>query len=144
MVTREEWAKSFLTWIAAPVTTRNLVALVAWQAAEGGPPYPQALWNPLNTTLKWGGSWSFNWVGVQNYPTESTGLEATGRTLLLTKDANGPLYDEIYKRLRRSAKPRSTLDAVEASNWGTGGLAKSIVDDVKRHYDAYSQVPIGQ
>jgi hypothetical protein len=140
MVTREQWAVSLLRWMDLPVTQKNLVALVAWQAAEGGPPNAQAKWNPLNTTQPWPGATTFNWVGVKNYPTQTDGLGATARTF----KTPGQGYEPIVKRLARSARPRRTLAAVEASSWGTGGLAKSIVDDVKRSFSQYASVPIGQ
>jgi hypothetical protein len=140
MVTREQWAVSLLRWMDLPVTQKNLVALVAWQAAEGGPPNAQAQWNPLNTTQPWPGATTFNWVGVKHYPTQEAGLGATARTF----QTQGQGYELIVKRLRKSARPRRTLAAVEASSWGTGGLAKSIVDDVKRSFSQYASVPIGQ
>lgn len=145
-ITREMWAQSFLRWCGFPYEgirgRRNMVALIAWQAAEGGPEAPQAKFNPLNTTRRMPGSTDFNWVHVQNYTSESSGLEATARTLFETNPIFG--YTPIINRLRRGARPRSTLDAVESSSWGTGGLAKSIVDDVKRSYDYYADKPIGQ
>lgn len=140
MVTREMWAKSLLKWMDLPESKRNLVALIAWQAAEGGPQTAQARWNPLNTTQPWPGSSTFNWVGVRNYATESDGLAATAQTFKTPFVG----YELIVKRLKNSAKPRRTLDAVEQSRWGTGGLAKSIVDDVKKHYSQYANVLIGQ
>lgn len=140
MVTREDFARSLLKWMALPVSERNLIALIAWQAAEGGPTMPQAKWNPLNTTQPWTGSTQFNSVGVRNYATENDGLGATARTFKTT----GQGYEKILRRLSRSARPRRTLAAVEASGWGTGGLAKSIVDDVKRHYEIYAEAAIGQ
>jgi hypothetical protein len=140
VITREEWAISLLRWMAFPVTQRNLVALIAWIAAEGGPPSPQAKWNPLNTTQPWPGATTFNWVGVKNYATHADGLNATAKTFQWT----GHGYESIVERLKKSARPRRTLAAVEASSWGTGGLAKSIVDDVKRHYRSYADAPIGQ
>lgn len=140
MITREEWAVSLLRWMGFPVKQRNLVALIAWQAAEGGPQVQQAKWNPLNTTQPWPGASDFNWVGVKNYASQSDGLNATAKTLYTP----GQNYEPIVKRLRRNARPRRTLRAVENSNWGTGGLAPQIVDDVKRHYRDYADAVIGQ
>lgn len=139
-VTREMWARSFLKWAGWPTNQKNMVALIAWQAAEGGPSAPQAKWNPLNTTRKMPGSTQFNWVGVQNYVDQEQGLNAT----LLTIKESGYGYEPIVRRLKRGANPRRTLDAVERSSWGTGGLAKSIVDDVRRDYDDYGGQAIGQ
>lgn len=141
-VTRELWARSLLRWMGLPETQRNLVALVAWQAAEGGGPNApkQAKWNPLNTTQVWPNSSIYNSAQVRNYATETDGLAATAKTFA----GKGLGYELILKRLGKSARPRRTLDAVEQSAWGTGGLAKRIVGDVKRHWDSYAQVPIGQ
>jgi hypothetical protein len=141
MVTREEWARSFLKLAGWPESRKNLVALVAWQAAEGSPDNPpQAKWNPLNTTQPWAEATVFNSVGVRNYASKEDGLNATLRTI----NGSGHGYEPIRRRLKRSANPRRTLDAVESSAWGTGGLARSIVDDVKNSWEAYSGKAIGQ
>ena len=39
-VTREEWAAEFLDRARWPVSYKNLVAMVAWIAAEGSPDNP--------------------------------------------------------------------------------------------------------
>jgi hypothetical protein len=141
MVTREDWAKAFLKKHRWPIMERNLVALIAWEAAEGGP--TGARFNPLNCTLKMAGSTAFNWNGgfpVQNYVSLEQGLEATVKTL----DGEGLGYGPVRQGLRDNDHPRVTLAAVEASAWGTGGLARSIVDDVKNSYHQYADQPIGQ
>jgi hypothetical protein len=140
VVTREMWAHSLLKWMGLPDSERNIVALIAWQAAEGGPPNDQAKWNPLNTTQPMPGADDFNWVHVKNYPSETAGLDATAKTFKTPNQG----YEKIVKRLGRSARPRRTLKAVERSAWGTSGLAKSIVDDVRNHFDQYAKVLIGQ
>jgi hypothetical protein len=140
LVTREQWARLFLSRIRAPITHKNLVAMVAWMAAEGGPQTRQATWNPLNTTMPWTGSTIFNAVGVRNYPSLNDGLEASIKTIKLP----GVGYEAIIRRLRKSANPGRTLDAVETSSWGTGGLAARIVGDVKDGFEAYASAPIGQ
>lgn len=141
-VTREMWARSLCRWMGWPEKRRNLIALVAWQAAEGGPGARQARWNPLNTTMPYHGSTLLpgNPAGVREYLNETDGLDATARTFL-TQDQG---YEKIVNRFERNARPRSTLAAVEASSWGTGGLARSIVGYVKRNYDLYANAPIGQ
>lgn len=136
MVTRVEWATDLLRLANWPRTKSNLVALVAWLAAEG----TEAKWNPLATTKPWPGATNFNSVGVKNYADLASGLSATLDTL---RDS-GHGYGGIRRRLRIGAWPRSTLRAVERSDWGTGGLAVQIVDDVRSAWDFYSQQPIGQ
>lgn len=141
MITREEWAKAFLERMGYPVKDRNVVALICWEAAEGGP--TGAKFNPLNCVQPMPGSTAFNWNGgfpVQNYVSLAQGLDATKRTL----DGKGHGYARIRRGLRDNAPSRDTLAGVEASDWGTGGLARSIVDDVRRSYEQYASQPIGQ
>ena len=145
-VTRVDWARSFLKWADLPVTKHNLWALVAWEAAEGGHYNSSgewiggAKWNPLNTTQNWQGATDFNWVGVKNYVTEEDGLNATLKTI----KGVGHGYEAILYNLEKDAAAADTLKAVEASAWGTGGLALRILHDVKNHWDSYSKKPIGQ
>lgn len=139
-ILRIDWAKSFCDELGAPRDKHNLWALVAWQAAEGGA--NGAKFNPLNTTRRMPGSTSFNWVGVQDYLTEKDGLVATRETLEESDpDFN---YAPILHHLRAADQAAETLKAVRASVWGTGALALRILPDVKRHWDEYKSVPIGQ
>lgn len=149
-VTRADWAKSFCKYAGFPHGDdapghHNLWALVAWMAAEGGSgdnPPPQARWNPLNTTWRLPGSTDFNWVGVQNYPTETDGLDATLRTLRQTEPELR--FVAIHNHLAAGMPARDTLLCVERSAWGTGGLAVRILRDVKAHWRSYADKPIGQ
>jgi hypothetical protein len=136
VVTRAGFAKRVLNALDAPVSQRNLNAMVAWETAEG----TTAKFNALATTKRMPGSWSFNSVGVQNFPDLPTGVEATFLTML--EDGHG--YEPIVARLRSSAPAKSTLAAVEASAWGTGGLALRVLPQVKRDFDQYGNRPIGQ
>lgn len=140
MVTRGQFAEQLLPLLDAPVTQRNLWALVSWMQAEGG----NARFNPLNTTKKMPGSTDYNWVGVQNYTSLQQGLEATAETLNYGADRDLYGYKPIRRRLRRTAFARDILRAVEESQWGTGGLALRCLRFVKRNYQAYSAKPIGQ
>ena len=137
-MTREEWAIAFLGRIAAPVTKRNLWAIVSWIQAEGS----AAAWNPLATTQDWPGATNFNSVGVKEYLTAEDGLNATARTLNYGADRNIYGYKPIRRRLRRNAWARWTLLAVERSIWGTGGLALRCLPGVKRHWSHYKDLPI--
>lgn len=140
MISRVEWAKEFCKEISAPDVNHNHWALVAWQAAEGGS--DGAKFNPLNTTIRMPGSTTFNFIGVQNYVSLTSGLTATRRTLedgsLLYK------YRAILHHLRAGVEAEETLIAVRDSSWGTGGLALRILSDVKHNWDEYSNIPIGQ
>lgn len=67
--------------LGAPDTAANASSMAAWISHETPWP-PVASWNAMNTTLPMSGSWVFNSVGVQSYPSESEGVQATASTLL--------------------------------------------------------------
>lgn len=138
-VTREEFARRLLPKIGAKVTQRNLWALVSWMQAEGS----RADFNPLSTTLPMPGSTWFNSVGVRNYVDLEQGVEATAKTLNYGADRGMYGYKPIRRRLRRNAWAYWTLRAVEASDWGTGGLALRCLKQTKRDWDLYRSLPIG-
>lgn len=132
-MTREEWAKAFLKAIDAPVNRANLYALVAWIQAEGG----GAKCNPLNSTHDAPGATTYNYAGVKNYPTVEVGIRATAETLEYgaTRDLYG--YRPIKRNLKRGRRAGKTLRAVEASLWGTGGLALRCLPWIKKSWDHY-------
>jgi cell wall-associated NlpC family hydrolase len=100
-----------LRQLGAPATPGNMKFLAAWQRAEGG----NASFNPFNTTQPSAGASNYNSVGVKNYPSLTTGLQATARTLL-----NGK-YGPIVAGLRSGkATPAQLATAVAMSPWGTG------------------------
>jgi hypothetical protein len=140
MITREQFAVRFLQAINAPVTDRNLWALVAWMQAEGS----TAKFNPLATTQPMPGATNFNSVGVKNYVDLEQGVEATAKTLNYGADRDIYGYKPIRRRLRKNAWARNTLQAVEDSIWGTGGLALRCLPGVKRYWNVYRNMPIGQ
>jgi len=133
---RNDWAHYFIDKLGAVHGVNNARAIVSWIQAEGG----TAHWNPLNTTQKEPGSWDYNSVGVQNYPDFDTGLAATVKTILQTDKDLG--YYRIVGRLRRAERPARTLRAVEASQWGTGGLALEVLPYVKADYWKYAHIKI--
>lgn len=137
-VTREEFAIKLLQEINAPVTQRNLYALVSWMHAEGS----KATYNPLATTQEWAGATNFNSVGVKNYPSLDVGVAATAKTLNYGADRHLYGYDKIRFRLRQDERPRRTLAAVESSSWGTGGLAKRVLKYAKANWSSYRAMPI--
>jgi hypothetical protein len=138
--TREDFARALLPKIGARATKRNLVALVAWQRAEG----IAGVWNPLGSTLDMPGATDFNSVGVKNYVSFLQGVEATARTLNYGADRGLYGYRAIRKRLRGNSFAWLTLRAVEKSAWGTGGLAKRVRGDVLRNWDFNRRALISQ
>ena len=137
-MTREKWAKAFLRRIDAPRSKRNITAVVCWIQAEGG----DARWNPLNSTHAAPGATEYNWVGVKNYPTFEVGVRVTAETLNYGADRNLYGYRKIRRRLRKNARSKRTLRAIEKSTWGTGGLALEVLPWVKRDRDHYLQMTI--
>lgn len=141
-ITRIAWSKSFLHYGSFRVEKRRLWAMVAWTSAEGS----NARFNPLACTAKRPGSTPFNWNGgfpVQNYTSEEQGLEAILDTLHKGAAEHG--YQAILDALsadRTTAK--AILEGVEESDWGTGGLALEILDDVKHAWHLYGDRLIGQ
>lgn len=119
MRTRGEFARALLPRIGAEVTTHNMRALMAWMQAEGD----AGRFNPLNTTLPLPGATEFNSVGVKNYASFNDGVRATAETLNYgaSRDLYG--YRPIRSALIHNLPAWRTLRAVEASAWGTGGLA---------------------
>lgn len=140
MITREDFARLLLKEIGAPVTQRNLWALVSWMQAEGS----IADFNPLATTQEMPGATNFNSVGVKNYRSLEEGVEATARTLNFGANWGLYGYKPIRRRLRRNAWAYWTLRAVEDSIWGTGGLGLRCLPSVKKHWNHYRNLPIGQ
>lgn len=124
--TRSEFANEFLKKIGAPVTRRNRRALLAWMQAEGD----AGRFNPLNTTQDWPRATTFNRVGVKNYASFKDGVNATVRTLNYGADRGLYGYKPIRARLRGNKPAWQTLQAVENSQWGTGGLALKVLRSV--------------
>jgi peptidoglycan hydrolase CwlO-like protein len=131
-----QWAKVFLAEIGAPTCHDNLVAVVAWQAAEG----TQASWNPLATTLRLPGSTAFNAVGVQNYDSLAQGVAAAHQTLLRGAVSYG--YGAIIEALQRCADAIETARAINASLWCrgcTGGAyVTGLIPAVEAYFDRYA------
>lgn len=71
--TRHVWCRDLLAELGVPGALENAVAIVAQIQAEGG----NALFNPLNCTVKAKGSKKYNSVGVQNYVSYQQGLDVT-------------------------------------------------------------------
>lgn len=138
MKTREDFARALLKEIDAPITQRNLWAICAWIQAEGS----NASFNPLATTQDMPGDTKFNSVGVRNYVSFEQGVQATAKTLNYGADREIYGYKPIRRRLRRNRWAYWTLRAVEASAWGTGGLALRCLPQTKRHWNHYRNLPV--
>lgn len=133
-VTREDFARRLLATLGYENRRPAMVALVAWQRAEG----TAARFNPLATTHQMKGSTDFNSAGVQDYTSLAQGLKATAWTLGLD------YYTEIRRQLELAESAAAILEAVADSPWGTGDLALSVLQDTKRDYDTWANQPIGQ
>ena len=131
-VTRERFAREVLRRLGVPETHDNLVAMVAWMAAEN----TAATWNPLATTMSWPGAQPFNAAGVKSYVTLDDGLAATVATLRLRH------YRRIVEALARSAPPRETLREVAVSPWGTGQAAERALRPTVESWPRAALVPV--
>lgn len=121
--TRGEFARALLPKVGAHASRRNMRAMMAWMAAEGD----AGRFNPLNTTQPMLGATDFNSVGVKNYASFEDGVAATAETLNYGAKRNQFGYLRIRRALHRSEPARRTLEAVENSAWGTGGLGLRVL-----------------
>jgi hypothetical protein len=99
--------EAILRGLEAPVTANTLALMYAWRQTEGG----KAAYNPWNTTLKLPGStlYGTNKAGVQNYTSPQQGVDATVRTMLLSR------YASVIQLLRADATPVDVANAIIAS-----------------------------
>jgi hypothetical protein len=127
--TRGMFARRFLHGIGAPITDHTLAAMMAWMQAEGD----AGRYNPLNTTQDEPGATVFNWVGVKNYVSWEQGVKATVKTLSFGANHEQFGYQPIRAHLRNSDQPLTVMEAVERSAWGTGGLARRVLEETGEH-----------
>lgn len=123
--TRGQFARAFLPKVGAPVTNNNILSMMAWMQAEGD----AGRFNPLNTTQHMPGSTRFNAVDVQNYLTFgglTGGVRATAKTMNYGARTGQFGYGRIRHCLVNNYSPARTLEAIEISAWGTGGLAQRV------------------
>jgi hypothetical protein len=103
--TQTGFITAVLTALGAPATAANIASMKNWMAHEE-PPSDWNHWNnPMNTTQPMSGSKSMNSVGVQSYPSITTGLQATVETL------NNGLYGDIIARLKSGSGLKSGASA---------------------------------
>ena len=124
--TDDEFYKSILKGIGAPITDENMKFFYAWRQAEGG----KAKNNPFNTTQSKPGSTFYNCLkkgvsgcksGVRNYLSSQDGIDATVRTI-----KNGR-YQNIINSLKSGDSAEKSALALKSSPWGTGELALKVV-----------------
>lgn len=122
----DEFYKSVLKGLGAPVTDENMKFLYAWRQAEGG----KARNNPFNTTQAKPGSSFYNCLkkgisgckaGVRNYANSQDGIDATIKTL-----KNGR-YQNIINSLKSGKSAEQSALALKSSPWGTGELALKVI-----------------
>lgn len=130
------WAELLLSKLGAPICQDNLIAVVAWESAEG----TAAAYNPLATTHDAPGASDFNTVGVKNYPSLGDGIQATIDTLVLGSPTYG--YGAVLASLAACAPAESTAAAINASAWCrgcTGGLyVLNVVPLVRADYERFA------
>ncbi len=128
------WASSFLTALGAPTSRDNLVAVVAWEAAEG----TMATWNPLATTIAMPGATVYNSHGVKNYRSREQGIEAS----IMTLRRPGHGYEAIIASLRSGAEAMDTGRAINRSDWcrgcAGGTYVIGFIPAVEQYYDRYA------
>lgn len=124
--TRGQFAVHLLSKIGDPrMNETRMLMLMAWMQAEGD----AGRFNPLNATWQMTGSTTFNSAGVQNYVSFDQGVAATALTLNYGAKHDEYGYKPIRHALNVGSRPSVGLAAVEASSWGTGGLALRVYED---------------
>jgi len=130
------WAELLLSRLGAPICQDNLIAVVAWESAEG----TAAAYNPLATTHDFPGATDFNTVGVKSYPSLGDGIQATIDTLTLGSPTYG--YGSVLASLAACAPAESTAAAINASAWCrgcAGGLyVLNVVPLVRADYERFA------
>ncbi|GIV85500.1 MAG: hypothetical protein KatS3mg052_2507 [Candidatus Roseilinea sp.] len=110
-------------------------AFLAWEPYEN----TAACWNPLATTLRYGGecqSWNLpgNSAGVQQYPSRECGIRATADTLNYTFNGNGRAYQAIRRMMAKQGFDEAALVA-ELRRWvGSEGYARAVVSRWRELY----------
>lgn len=124
----DSMALATLKYCGLPTSKNNVESLVIWAISEGS----QAKWNPWDTTEPMNGhDTEYNSVGVRNYDTILTGVEAFRRTLF-----NGD-YNDIIGSLLTSAPPAITCSHICNSPWGSKP-GPTLVSDVLANFASYA------
>ena len=129
-----EWASAVLPALGAGTGRENMIAIVAWETAEGA----EATWNPLATTKDMPGATTYNSHGVKNYRSMEQGIEATKLTLELPNRG----YEPVLARLRKGTDAMETAEAIRDSLWcsgcANGTYVVGFIEAVRRYYDRYA------
>src|SRR5262245_23401164 len=141
-LTREDWARLFLGWMAAPPCQDNLRVLVAWQVQES----TAAAWNPLATTIDAASATgTLNDAGVREFGTLDDGLRATRRTLL--SNAPDAQYDWIRYGLQTCQPIAVTARYVHDSAWcwgcAGGAYVTGLIGPVQANYPSFRDTRLG-
>ena len=126
--TRLHFAVNLLSLMEIADTESARDKLVSWMAGEN----TRAKYNPFATTLVTGDEeeLNFNSVGVRNYTSWNTGLQATKDTLFGGFDDWG--YGPIRTCLRSDDCPlEDFIDYVTDSSWGTTHLPNPVTDEMR-------------
>jgi peptidoglycan hydrolase CwlO-like protein len=130
------WAERLLSRLGAPICQDNLIAVVAWESAEG----TAAAYNPLATSHDVPGATDFNSVGVKNYPSLGDGIQATIDTLVLGSPTYG--YGAVLASLSTCGAAESTGAAINASSWcrgcAGGTYVVNVVPLVRADYERFA------
>ena len=121
-VPQSKWATDFLTALGAPITSENMKAITAWEAAESGG--GGGHFNPLNTTEIEPGNTAYNSNGgdpVKNYTSYEQGIQANLAAL-----TNGR-YGDVIAALMAGNNAMSVAQAIAASPWGTGSGVERVL-----------------
>jgi hypothetical protein len=131
-----DFARALLGALNLPLSSNNVAAVVAWEAAEGGHYANAAHFNPLNTTLREPGSTSIGGpAGVQAYISWAAGLEATAATL------KASAYAPIRAALAQSSPVVLTLKAIDSTPWGTHFTPAQLTYFSSPAVQAYGRTP---
>ena len=122
----EQWCAELLPRLGLSVQKQAVGACVAWVRAEGT---FQTINNPLNTTQEMPGASCYNHVCVRVFQSREDGLLATVKTF--TYKGHG--YEAILAGLA-SNNGDETARAIEVSDWGTGGRAVEVWNEIKGNY----------
>lgn len=117
----DHWITRVLACLEAPNDHERWRFFTAWGQAEGG----TARWNPLNTTLDLGPTWTvgdYNSAGVKDYRYAIVGVVATVLTLNGRNPDASYLYATLLANLRNqdlTAEQIVTLSSADIKKWGT-------------------------
>lgn len=116
MGSRGQWARDLANGLGNPSPSPKIVNLIsAWTRQEFGSDVTEAAsYNPLATKFEHGVYTPYNSVGVKNYATRATGLEAT----VLTLRGNHAGYADIVRGIQTN-DPERALAGMRQAPWGT-------------------------